>query len=59
MHYGHDRNREVRGANSINTERLFLELRLTSYWYHVRSVAVDKHSACPCLVTRMQKKVIM
>jgi len=59
MHYGHDRNNEVRGANSINAESLSLELILTSHSYHVRSIAIDKHSACPCLVTREQKKFIM
>ena len=59
MHYGHDRKKEVRGANSINAVNLSLELRLTSHSYHVRSIAIDKHSACPCFVTRMQKKIIM
>jgi hypothetical protein len=27
--------------------------------YLVRSIAIDKHSSWPCLVTRMQEKFIM
>jgi len=58
MHYSHDINNEVRGANSINAVSLSLELRLTSHSYHVRSIAIDKHSAYRCFVTRMQKKLL-